>query len=79
MPPVLNATDTIERDQHGVQYLWIKGPQVLVYITRDGLTATASARLTVGNTLIWDTRQVALRLEGNIGQAAALAIASSAR
>ena len=64
---------------NGDQGLWIKGPQVLVYVTRDGMTATASARLTTGNTLIWETRQVALRLEGNIGRAAALAIASSAR
>jgi len=50
-----------------------------VYITRDGSSAVASARLTTGNTLIWGTRRVALRLEGNFGQAAALAIASSAR
>jgi hypothetical protein len=75
----VHFADVTRVEVHGVQYLWIKGPQVLVYITRDGLTATASARLTVGNTLIWDTRQVALRLEGNIGQAAALAIAGSAR
>ena len=71
--------DVTRVEVNGVQGLWIKGPRVLVYITRDGMTATASARLTTGNTLIWETRQVALRLEGNIGQAAALAIASSAR
>ena len=35
--------------------------------------------LTTGNALIWGTRQVALRLEGNLGTTAALAIASSAR
>ena len=46
--------------------------------TCDGTPATASARLTTGNTLIWGTRQVALRLEGNLGKAAALAIAGSA-
>jgi hypothetical protein len=49
-----------------------------MYITRDGTPAAASARLTTGNTLIWGTGQVALRLEGNLGKAAALAIASSA-
>jgi hypothetical protein len=49
-----------------------------VYVTRDGSSATASARLTTGNTLIWGTRQVALRLEGNFGKTAALAIARSA-
>ena len=62
----------------GTQGLWIKGPHELVYITRDGYSATASARLTTGNTLIWGTRQVALRLEGNLGKTTALAIASSA-
>jgi hypothetical protein len=56
--------------------LWIKGSQVLVYITRDGTPAVASARLRAGNTLIWGIRQVALRLEGNLGKAAALAIAN---
>ena len=50
-----------------------------MYITRDGTPAVASARLTTGNTLIWGTRRVALRLEGNLGKTAALAIASSAR
>jgi hypothetical protein len=58
--------------------LWITGPQELVYITRDGTPAVASARLTTGNTLIWGTAQVVLRLEGNLGKTAALAIASSA-
>jgi hypothetical protein len=59
--------------------LWIKGPHDLVYVTRNGTPVVASARLTTGNTLIWATRQVALRLEGNLSKAAALAIASSAR
>src|SRR6266536_5433862 len=62
----------------GTKGLWIKGPHELLYITRDGRPAAASARLTTGNTLIWGTRQVALRLEGNLGKTAALAIASSA-
>jgi hypothetical protein len=64
---------------NGVKGLWIKGPQELMYITRSGTPAVASARLTTGNTLIWATRQVALRLEGNLGKTAALALASSAR
>jgi hypothetical protein len=64
---------------NGLKGLWIKGPHELVYITRDGSSATASARLTTGNTLIWGAGQVALRLEGNFGKAAALTIASSAR
>ena len=64
---------------NGLKGLWIKGPHVLMYVTRDGTPAAASARLTTGNTLIWGTRQVALRLEGSLGKTAALAIASSAR
>jgi hypothetical protein len=58
--------------------LWIKGPRVLMHITRDGKRAVASARLTAGNTLIWGIRQVAVRLEGNLGKTAALAIANPA-
>jgi hypothetical protein len=64
---------------NGLKGLWIKGPHVLLYVTRDGTPASASARLTTGNTLIWGSRQVALRLEGNLSRTAALAIASSAR
>jgi hypothetical protein len=64
---------------NGAKGLWIKGPHDLVYVTRNGTPAVASARLTTGNTLIWATRQVALRLEGNLSRAAALAIASSSR
>lgn len=68
-----------EVEVNGSKGMWIKGPHDLMYITRDGTPAAASARLTTGNTLIWGTRQVALRLEGNFGKVAALAIASSAR
>ena len=64
---------------NGTKGLWIKGPQELMYITRSGIPAVASARLTTGNTLIWATRRVALRLEANLGKTAALAIANSAR
>jgi len=64
---------------NGLKGLWIKGPHVLLYVTRDGTPAAASARLTTGNTLIWGTPQVALRLEGNLTKTEALAIAGSAR
>jgi hypothetical protein len=64
---------------NGARGLWLKGPQEIVYVTRDGAPATASARLTTGNTLIWGTGRVALRLEGSVGRKAALAIAGSAR
>ena len=63
---------------NGAKGLWIKGPHLLMYITRDGMPARASARLTTGNTLIWGTRHVALRLEGKLGKSTALGIADSA-
>jgi hypothetical protein len=63
---------------NGTKGLWIKGPHELLYVTRDGTPAAASARLTTGNTLIWGTRQVALRLEGRFSKNQALAIAGSA-
>jgi hypothetical protein len=68
-----------EVEVNGGKGLWIKGPHELVYINRAGNEVAASARLTTGNTLIWGTRQVALRLEGSVGKRAALAIAVSAR
>ena len=67
-----------EVEVNGSKGLWVKGPHVLMYIARDGTPVAASARLTTGNTLIWGTKQVAFRLEGNLGQTAALAIANSA-
>jgi hypothetical protein len=67
-----------EVEVSGTKGLWIRGPHELIYVSRDGTPAIASARLTTGNTLIWGTRQVALRLEGNLGKIPALAIANSA-
>jgi len=64
---------------NGNKALWIKGPHELVYIGRDGTTTEAPPRLTTGNTLLWGTRQAALRLEGRFGEQTALAIAGSAR
>ena len=68
------VTGTISHMQ--IKLSWPSRPQVLVYITRDGTRAATSARLTIGNTLIWGIRQIALRLEGNLGKKAALAIAN---
>jgi len=75
----VRSSNVTKVEVNGTKGLWIKGPQELMYITRSGVPAIASARLTTGNTLIWGTRQVALRLEGNLRKAAALAIARSAR
>jgi hypothetical protein len=64
---------------NGSTGLWLTGPHDLVYVNDSGIPVSASARMTTGNTLIWGTRRVALRLEGRLGKAAALAIAGSAR
>ena len=76
---LVSAGDVTRVEVNGTAGLWIKGPHELLYVARDGTPVIASARLTTGNTLIWGTRQVALRLEGNLGKATALAIADSAR
>jgi hypothetical protein len=59
--------------------LWVEGPHEIIYVRRDGTTSTASARLTTGNTLIWDTGRVALRLEGAIDKGQAITIATATR
>lgn len=64
---------------NGTKGLWVTGPQEIIYVRSDGAVVQASARLTTGNTLIWGTPRVALRLEGGFSKAAALAIAASAR
>jgi len=64
---------------NGTEGLWVTGPQEIVYVRRDGMIASASARLTTGSTLIWGTPRVALRLEGGFSKAAALAVAASVR
>ena len=76
---IVQFGDVTEVTVNGARGLWIKGPHDLIYVTRDGTPAVATTRLTTGNTLIWSTGRVALRLEGNFGQTAALAIADSAR
>ncbi len=76
---IVHAGDVTPVTVNGTKGLWIKGPHELVYLTPDGSPAVAPPRLTTGNTLLWGTPRVALRLEGDVGQAAALAIADSAR
>lgn len=62
----------------GRKALWIKGPHEISYVDRQGETDTASARLTRGNTLIWSSPRVAMRLEGRFDQHDARTIAGSA-
>ncbi len=63
---------------NGTEGVWVTGPQEIVYVRSDGMIAAASARLTTGSTLIWNTRRVALRLEGGFSKTAALSVAASA-
>ena len=76
---LVSFSDVTQVEVDGHAGLWIKGPHDLMYIARDGTPMVASARLTTGNTLVWGTRQVAVRLEGNLSKTTALAIANSAR
>ena len=75
---LVSFSDVTQVKVDGHAGLWIKGPHDLMYVARDGTPEIAKARLTTGNTLIWGTRQVAVRLEGNLSKTTALAIANSA-
>ena len=58
---------------------WFFGqPHVFWYIAEDGSVVEESRRL-VGNTLVWQHGDVLYRIEGDIGQDAALEIAASLR
>ncbi len=58
---------------------WFSGqPHVFWYLAEDGSVIEESRRL-VGNTLVWQHRDVLYRIEGDIGQDAALEIAASLR
>ncbi|HEU5156629.1 MAG TPA: hypothetical protein VFU43_06495 [Streptosporangiaceae bacterium] len=75
----VQAEDVTEVRVAGRKALWVAGPHELVYVRPDGTTNVADARLTTGNTLIWDTGRVALRLEGAFGKERAIAIATATR
>jgi hypothetical protein len=75
----VHAENVAQVDVTGRPGLWITGPHDIFYVRRDGIEDTASARLTTGNTLVWDTGKVAIRLEGGFGKDQALAVARSVR
>jgi hypothetical protein len=75
----VRAENVTEVRLNGTKGLWVTGPQEIVYVRSDGMIIQASARLTTGSTLIWDTSRVVLRLEGGFSKAAALDVAASAR
>ena len=75
----VHARDAAEVRVDGRKALWVKRPHEVLYLRRDGTMDMAAARLTTGNTLIWDTGRVVLRLEGAIDRDRAIAIAATAR
>lgn len=75
----VHAGDATEVRVAGRKALWVAGPHPVLYVRRDGTTDSAAGRLTTGNTLIWDTGRVALRLEGAIDKERAIAIAANTR
>jgi hypothetical protein len=58
--------------------LWFDKPHEVVVLNPDGTRRTETARL-AGHTLIWEHGNTALRLEGNVSRARAIAIATSVR
>jgi hypothetical protein len=75
----VHVGDAAEVRVAGRKGLWVTGPHEVLYVRRDGTRDTAAARLTTGNTLIWDIGRVALRLEGALDRERAIAIATTAR
>ena len=63
---------------NGVEAIWVSRPHVVWYVDRDGIERTASAHLS-STTLIWQSGNTALRLEGARNLRAAIDIAQSAR
>ncbi|WP_405432412.1 hypothetical protein [Micromonospora sp. NBC_00617] len=56
--------------------IWVDGPHVVSYVDRSGLVRKETARLSA-STLIWEEADVTYRLEGELSEAEALAIARS--
>ncbi|MGQ0839952.1 hypothetical protein [Actinokineospora sp.] len=63
---------------HGEEALWLARPHEVRVLTPDGSERRADARL-AGRTLIWQSRGVTLRLEGDFDRERAVAVAESAR
>jgi hypothetical protein len=57
---------------------WVEGRHVLLFRDQNGIVRNNTARL-AGNTLLWQLRDVTLRLEGGFSKAEALRIARSVR
>jgi hypothetical protein len=57
---------------------WVEGPHVLIYRDRRGFNREDTARL-AGKTLLWQRKDVTVRLEGDFSKKEALRIARSAR
>ncbi|WBB68478.1 hypothetical protein [Micromonospora sp. WMMD812] len=56
--------------------VWVAGPHTLTYVDRSGRARTETARLAT-STLIWERAGVSYRLEGDLTQREAIAIANS--
>jgi hypothetical protein len=58
--------------------VWVDRPHPVLYLDRDGRMREESARL-AGNTLIWEDEGITYRVEGDLTEAQAVAIAESLR
>jgi hypothetical protein len=60
----------------GVPAIWVDRPHPVIYTDREGRTHDESARL-AGSTLIWERDGVTYRVEGDLTEGRAVAIAAS--
>jgi hypothetical protein len=72
----LDVGGVVWTDVQGRPALWIPAPHTVVYVDRNGVERSETARL-AGATLIWQRAAVTYRLEGHLTLDEALAIARS--
>ncbi len=74
---VIDGDTQVERVKVGDAGAWFQGRHVVMFQDRDGRFRESHARL-ARNTLVWQVRDVTLRLEGGLTKAEALRIARTA-
>ena len=73
-----SATDISHVTVDGGPGIWVGRPHVVIYNDRDGTLHEETARL-AGSTLIWEKNGITYRVEGDLTQSEAIAIADSLR
>jgi len=73
-----SAVDVHHVTVDGVPGIWVDRPHTVLYTDRDGTVREETARL-AGSTLIWEKNGITYRVEGDLTQPRAIAIAESLR